>query len=103
MYPLIENYITHLKEQTQVFLYGHTHAADAYKKSNGVLAVNTGCWLKEEDPGIWGNPEQIPNTYVVIDDAITVRQLGKEEPIVGPFPIREVAALQFSGRKSMVQ
>jgi len=103
MYPLIENCLTRLKERPEIFVYGHTHAADAYKRGRGVLAVNTGCWLEEEDPSIWGNPEQIPNTYVVIDDAVTVRQLGKEKPIVGPFPIREVATLQFGGRKSIAQ
>jgi hypothetical protein len=40
-------------------------------------------------------------TYVVIDDAVTVRQLGKEKTIVGPFPIREVRTLEFGGRESI--
>lgn len=78
-----------------------TRVADAYKKGNDVLAVNTGCWLKEDDPNIWKNLEQMPNTYAVIEDAVTVRQLGREELIVGAFPIHEISTLEFGGRKSM--
>ncbi|MCX6659126.1 MAG: metallophosphoesterase [Candidatus Bathyarchaeota archaeon] len=102
MYFGIESYLNRLRERPGVFVYGHTHAADAYKKGKGVLAVNTGCWLLEEDPRVWKNPEQIPNTYVIIDDAITVKQLGKKEPIVPPFPMKDVATLEFGGRKSII-
>lgn len=37
---------------------GHTQAADAYRKGREILAMNTRCWLEEEDPGIWNNPDE---------------------------------------------
>jgi hypothetical protein len=98
MYRSIGTYLKRFKEKPEIFVYGHTHAADAYKKERGVLAVNTGCWLKEDNPSIWNNPEEIPNTYVLLDDALVVRQLGKEEAIAGPFPLSEVRTLEFNGR-----
>jgi len=101
MYSTIESYLTRFTKKPDVFVYGHTHLADAYRKGDGVLAVNTGCWLTEEDPSVWNNPEEIPNTYVMIDDAVTVKQLGKEKPLVGPFNISDVRTLQFKGRNSV--
>jgi UDP-2,3-diacylglucosamine pyrophosphatase LpxH len=98
MYGSIENYLQRFKEGPDVFVYGHTHQADAYKKKGRVLAVNTGCWLKEEDPSSWNNPEEIPNTYVMIDDAVTVRQLGVSQPVAGPFPFDKVRMMEFGGR-----
>jgi predicted phosphodiesterase len=98
MYWSIGRYLERFKERPDVFVYGHTHQADAYKKREEVLAVNTGCWLQEENPSIWNNPEEIPNTYVVIDEAVTVRQLGKKQPIAGPFPFDKVRTLEFGGR-----
>lgn len=39
-------------------MHGHTQAADAYRKGREILAMNTRCWLEEEDPGIWNNPDE---------------------------------------------
>jgi UDP-2,3-diacylglucosamine pyrophosphatase LpxH len=98
MYWSIEKYLRRFEEGPDVFVYGHTHQADAYKKRGRVLAVNTGCWLQEADPTVWNNPEEIPNTYVMIDDAVTVRKLGVSQPIAGPFPFDKLRTLEFGGR-----
>jgi predicted phosphodiesterase len=80
-----------LGKKVSCFVYGHTHVAGAYGK-NGLYAVNSGCWLKEPDPNQWDNlrtriVEERPNTYITIDDKITLRQLGQPAPIVEPMPL----------------
>jgi hypothetical protein len=67
---------------------GYTHS---YGK-NGLYAVNSGCWLKESDPSQWEKlrtkvVEERPNTYIIIDDKITLKQLGQSTPIVEPMPL----------------
>jgi predicted phosphodiesterase len=90
-YSDILKLVESLRKKVNCFVYGHTHAAGAYGK-NGLYAVNSGCWLKEPDPNQWDNlrsrvVEERPNTYITIDDKITLKQLGQPTPIVEPMPI----------------
>ncbi|RQW76926.1 MAG: UDP-2,3-diacylglucosamine diphosphatase [Methanothrix sp.] len=61
------------------FIYGDTHRAGIYQRKGGPLAVNAGCFLP--DDGCGSIPE-LPNTYLILDDdGITMRQLGRPEPL----------------------
>jgi len=61
------------------FIYGDTHRAGIYQRKGGPLAVNAGCFLP--DDGCGSIPE-LPDTYLVIgDDGLTLRQLGRREPL----------------------
>ncbi len=60
------------------FVYGDTHKVDLYQKKGGPLAVNTGCFTRDDGKG----PENLPNTYMIIDeDGLSLRQLGRSEPL----------------------
>jgi predicted phosphodiesterase len=61
------------------FVYGDTHKAGVYRSDGGPLAVNAGSLTYEKRNG---NPEEVPDTYMVIDAAgLTIRQLGRQEPL----------------------
>ena len=61
------------------FVYGDTHKAGIYRRDGGPMAVNSGSLVRERRNG---NTEELPDTYVVIDDdCVAVRQLGRQEPL----------------------
>lgn len=61
------------------FIYGDTHRAGIYQRKGGPLAVNAGSFLP--DDGCGSIPE-LPDTYLLIgDDGLTLRQLGRREPL----------------------
>lgn len=61
------------------FVYGDTHKAGMCRKGDGPLAVNAGSLTHERKNG---NFEEVPNTYMIVDDAgLTIRQLGRQEPL----------------------
>jgi predicted phosphodiesterase len=61
------------------FVYGDTHKAGIYRRDGGPMAVNAGSLTSERRNG---STEELPDTYIVIDDdCVTVRQLGREEPL----------------------
>jgi len=64
------------------FVYGDTHRAGIYRRDEGPLAVNTGCFTGDARRDLIPDPEEIPDTYLVLSDLkATVRQLGRSEPI----------------------
>ncbi len=61
------------------FIYGDTHRADIFQQKGGPLAVNTGCFMREQ-----GNRSclETPDTYLLLDDGgLAIRQLGRKKPL----------------------
>jgi UDP-2,3-diacylglucosamine pyrophosphatase LpxH len=80
----------HDKKDVSCFIYGHTHKPGVYRKeSHELFVVNTGCWLKEPFSEWKSDSKEFPNTYLVIDDHLTLKRLGGEI-IAGPIPIKEL-------------
>ncbi len=62
------------------FVYGDTHEAGLFQRKGGPLAVNTGSFTSEDDRG--SKAKDPTNTYLVInEDGLSLRQLGRQEPI----------------------
>jgi hypothetical protein len=60
------------------FVYD-THKAGIYRRDGGPLTVNARSLTCERRNG---NSEELPDTYIVIDDdRVAVRQLGRQEPL----------------------
>jgi len=60
-----------------LFVYGDTHRAGAYRSRDGPLAMNAGCFARSN-----GRRLETPNTYIVIsDDEICLREMGRRDPI----------------------
>ncbi len=103
-YKSILNFVRkyHTEDPISCFVYGDTHKADIYQKNkNQLLAVNSGCWIREPNREAWGNPEEKPNTYITIDDKIIIKQFdpesGKSKPLDGlsPFPVKDLANIKM--------
>jgi predicted phosphodiesterase len=79
-YPAILSFLeAQMAGRIDCFVYGDTHKAGMCRKDGGPLAVNAGSLINEKRNG---NYEEVPNTYMVIDDAgLTIRQLGRQEPL----------------------
>jgi len=61
------------------FIYGDTHRAGIFQKKGGPLAVNTGCFMREQSEL---SSLETPDTYLLIDeDGLAIRQLGKKKPL----------------------
>jgi len=62
------------------FIYGDTHKADLYQRGGGPMAINTGCFTREEGKG--PDPEGLPNTYMIMnEEGLALRQMGRREPL----------------------
>jgi len=62
----IKNYIELCKETCNWFIFGHTHVPQA--KTGDISCANSGCWISEGGSA--------PNNYIVIDDKVTIKELG---------------------------
>jgi predicted phosphodiesterase len=61
------------------FIYGDTHRAGIFQRKGGPLAVNTGCFMRDQ-----GNVSSLetPDTYMLLDEGgLAIRQLGRKKPL----------------------
>ncbi|MEW6103632.1 MAG: metallophosphoesterase [bacterium] len=72
MIERIENYIKLSEETCDCFVFGHTHIPEG-KIKNSLIIANAGSWLNEGDGA--------SNSYIVIDDKVTIKKLGIKESI----------------------
>jgi predicted phosphodiesterase len=68
-----------LRDQNQgmvdCFIYGDTHRAGIYQRKGGPLAVNAGCFTREQGKG---SGVETPNTYIFLnEEGLALRQLGR--------------------------
>jgi predicted phosphodiesterase len=94
-YQRILRLVESLNKKVSCFVYGHTHIPGAYR-TDRLYGVNSGCWLKEPEPNRWQKLrskifKERPNTYLTIDDKITLRELGQPTPIVAPVSVSDLA------------
>lgn len=61
------------------FIYADTHRAGIYQKRDGPLAVNAGCFTREQGKGPC---LETPDTYLILnEEGLVLRQLGGTEPL----------------------
>ncbi len=61
------------------FIYGDTHRAGIFQKKGGPLAVNTGCFMREQGNG---SRLETHDTYMFMDEkGLAIRQLGRKRPL----------------------
>lgn len=79
-YGAIKNFLRDRRAgKIDCFVYGDTHKAGVYRRDAGPLAVNSGCLVGNSQNG---SSEELADTYTIIDeDHVSVRQLGREEPL----------------------
>ncbi|MDY6965584.1 MAG: UDP-2,3-diacylglucosamine diphosphatase [Halobacteriota archaeon] len=74
-YQTILKFMEDNRMKTDFFIYGHTHRAGSYSEIGKVVAINSGSWVE----GHWKSRRKVQsNTYVVIDDEITIKSLGEK-------------------------
>lgn len=62
------------------FIYGDTHRAGIFQRKGGPLAVNTGCFMREQGNGY---SLETPDTYMLLDEGgLAIRQLGRKKPLI---------------------
>jgi len=72
-----------LRDQNQgmvdCFIYGDTHRAGIYQRKGGPLAVNAGCFTREQGKG---SGIETPNTYIFLnEEGLALRQLGRSQSL----------------------
>jgi len=79
-YEAIQQFISERSlGKVDCFVYGDTHRAGIYQKKGGPLAVNTGCFMREQGEL---SCLETPDTYLLIDeDGLAIRQLGRKKPL----------------------
>lgn len=61
------------------FVYGDTHRAGIFQRIGGPLAVNTGCFMREQSEL---SGFETADTYLLLDeDGLALRQMGKKKPL----------------------
>ncbi|NPV61829.1 MAG: UDP-2,3-diacylglucosamine diphosphatase [Methanotrichaceae archaeon] len=78
-----EAIIRFIREQNggraDLFVYGDTHRPDLYQRPGGPVAVNTGCFLAEENAGC---RKETRDTYLIMNEnGVFLRQLGRVDPL----------------------
>jgi predicted phosphodiesterase len=79
----LEAIIKFIREQnggrSDLFVYGDTHKPDLYQRPGGPVAVNTGCFLAEENAGC---RQEKRDTYLIMNErGVFLRQLGRADPL----------------------
>ena len=72
-----------LRDQNQgmvdCFIYGDTHRSGIYQRKGGPLAVNAGCFTREQGKG---SGIETPNTYIFLnEEGLALRQLGRSQSL----------------------
>jgi predicted phosphodiesterase len=61
------------------FIYGDTHKAGIFQRRGGPLAVNAGCFMREQGNG---SRLETPDTYLLLDEyGLAIRELGQKKPL----------------------
>jgi predicted phosphodiesterase len=61
------------------FIYGDTHKAGIFQRKGGPLAVNAGCFTRDQETG---SSLETPDTYLLLDDGgLAIRELGRKKPL----------------------